>query len=94
MGKIAFSLADQVFVTDDNPRQENAKNIRKEIIKHCPKAKEIPNRRKAIFEAINNLKKNKILIIAGKGHEKFQIIKNKNIKFDDVKVVQNYIRNN
>ncbi len=94
MGKIAFSLADQVFVTDDNPRQENAKNIRNEIIKHCPKAKEIPNRRKAIFEAINNLKKNKILIIAGKGHEKFQIIKNKNIKFDDVKVVQNYIRNN
>ena len=91
MGKTAFSLANKVFITDDNPRNENAKNIRKEIIKYCSTAKEIPSRRKAIYEAIDKLEKNDILIIAGKGHEKVQIIKNKYIKFDDAKIVMSYL---
>ena len=92
MGKTAFSLANKVFITDDNPRNENAKNIRKEIIKYCSTAKEIPSRRKAIYEAIDKLEKNDILIIAGKGHEKVQIIKNKYTKFDDAKIVMSYLR--
>ena len=46
------------------------------------------DRRKAIKVAIKALKMNEILIVAGKGHEKFQILKNKTIKFDDFTVVK------
>ena len=92
MGNIANIFACRTYITDDNPRNENACDIRKNIIKYCSNAIEIPNRRKAIKIAINELKKNEILIIAGKGHEKVQIIKNKRIKFDDVQIVKNYIK--
>ena len=45
MGKIAFKLAGKVIVTDDNPRNEKPQIIRSEILKYCPKALEIPNRK-------------------------------------------------
>ena len=54
MGKIANSLADKIYITDDNPRYESAKKIRKEIISNCPKAIEIKSRYLAIKTAINN----------------------------------------
>ena len=62
--------------------------VRKNILKYCPRAIEVSDRRKAIKVAIKELKMNEILIIAGKGHEKFQILKNKTIKFDDFAVVK------
>ena len=93
MGKIAFKLAGKVFVTDDNPRNEKPQIIRSQILKYCPKAIEIPNRKLAINEAVKSLKKNSILIIAGKGHEKIQILKNNTISFDDVKIVKQIIKN-
>jgi len=93
MGKIAYNLADQVYVTDDNPRNENPRVIRSEIIKFCPKAIEVSSRKKAIYKAIQNLKRKSFLIIAGKGHENIQILKNKIIKFDDVKITNNFIKN-
>jgi UDP-N-acetylmuramyl tripeptide synthase len=49
---------------------------------------EVSDRRKAIKLAIKELKMNEILIVAGKGHEKFQVLKNKTIKFDDFTVVK------
>jgi UDP-N-acetylmuramyl tripeptide synthase len=52
---------------------------------------EISDRRKAIKYAIKNLLANDILIIAGKGHEKKQIIKSKSLPFDDVKISKRYI---
>ena len=88
MGKIAFELAEKVIVTDDNPRNEKPQIIRSEILKYCSKAIEIPNRKVAIAEAVKNLEKNSILVIAGKGHEKIQILKHKTIPFDDVKIVK------
>ncbi len=91
MGKIANKLASKVYITDDNPRFESPSKIRKEIIKYCPKGIEISNRKKAINLAIKNLLKGEKLIIAGKGHEKFQIIKNKKIKFDDYKLVKRIV---
>lgn len=91
MGSIAEKYANKVYVTDDNPRFENAKQIRLAIISKCKKAVEIADRKKAIKEAIYNLKKNEILIIAGKGHEKKQIKKNKTIFFDDVKIAKYYL---
>ena len=75
MGNIANKYASKVYITDDNPRNENSNIIRKSILLACPKAVEIPNRRLAIKKSIYELKDNKILIIAGKGHEKIQIIK-------------------
>ena len=92
MGKIAFKFADKVIITDDNPRNEKPNEIRSEIIKYCPKAIEISNRKKAILETIKNLDKKTILIIAGKGHEKKQIFANKTIKFDDVLISKKAIR--
>ena len=76
MGKIATELSDFVFFTSDNPRNENPSKIRKNILKYCSRAIEVPDRRKAIKVAIKELKMNEILIVAGKGHEKFQVLKN------------------
>ncbi len=75
MGKIAAKLADVAYVTDDNPRSEEAEVIRSEIMSDCEGGIEISDRRKAIEQAIAELEANDILIIAGKGHEEGQIIK-------------------
>lgn len=90
MGKIASDLADFVIVTDDNPRFEDAKAIRKEILAACDLSKtiEIDDRRKAIEQAISKLQDNDILIIAGKGHEKYQIIGEEKFEFDEEKIVK------
>ncbi len=92
MGIIAQRYANRVYLTDDNPRNENPKIIRENIKKYCKKGIVIANRRKAIETAISELNKNDILIIAGKGHEKYQLIKNKKIIFDDYEVVKNFIK--
>ncbi len=88
MALIANKYAGKIYITDDNPRNENPSKIRKYLLKYCSRAIEVSNRRKAIKLAIKELKINEILIVAGKGHEKFQILKNKKIKFDDFKVVK------
>ena len=92
MAIIAKKYAEKVYITDDNPRYENPKIIRKTLKKYCPGGIEIPDRSKAIKIAISKIKKNEILIIAGKGHEKYQIIKNKKIKFDDYKIAKSFIK--
>ena len=74
MGKIANQYCERVYLTDDNPRDENPKKIRLAIKKTIDKSKviEIPNRSKAIHKAIFDLKTGDILVIAGKGHEQTQ----------------------
>ena len=74
MGKIAEKYSDKIYLTDDNPRNENPFKIRKEIKKGIKKLKveEIPNRKKAIAQAIENLRTGDLLLVAGKGHEKTQ----------------------
>lgn len=91
MGIIANQYASRIYVTDDNPRNEDPSIIRKNIIKYCPRSIEIANRKKAIKKAIHDLLQNEILIIAGKGHEKIQIIKNRKLSFDDFKIVKGFI---
>tara|TARA_A100001011_G_scaffold268143_1_gene277259 strand:- start:5892 stop:7367 length:1476 start_codon:yes stop_codon:yes gene_type:complete len=83
MGKIAERFADKVFITDDNPRYENANHIREEISSYCKKSENIAGRKKAIDKAISKMKKDDILLIAGKGHEKGQEIKGNVFIFDD-----------
>lgn len=83
MGKIAHDLADVVYVTDDNPRFEEAEDIRNEIIPACPGAYNIADRAKAIKMAIGNLMPGDVLVLAGKGHETGQYIKGKVNPFSD-----------
>jgi len=90
MGQIASKLSDLVIVTDDNPRTENASEIRKQILKNALNAKEIEDRRQAIKYAIDILESGDILLIAGKGHEDYQIIGNKKYHFSDVEEIIKY----
>ncbi len=83
MGKIANDLADVVYVTDDNPRTENADNIREQIMQTCLKGQNIANRAEAIKFAISQLQNGDILILAGKGHETGQYINGKVYPFSD-----------
>lgn len=92
MGRIAQESADYVVVTDDNPRTEDPAEIRKSIMKECPKAKEIADRAEAICYAIDNLQPGCSLLIAGKGHEDYQIIGDKTIHFSDKEVVLEHIK--
>ena len=88
MGEIAARIADYVIITDDNPRTENANDIRKTVMAGCPNAKEIENRREAIKYAVGQLQKGDILLVAGKGHETYQIIGTEKIHFDDTEEVR------
>ena len=74
MGKIANYYCDKIYLTDDNPREENPKKIRLAIKNNIHRSKicEIPDRAKAIKKAISELKIGDILIVAGKGHENIQ----------------------
>ncbi len=83
MGKIASAFADKIYITDDNPRFESPKKIRKEIISGCPSGIEIKNRYLAIKKAIKNSKEGEYILIAGKGHENYQIIGKKIYKYSD-----------
>lgn len=83
MGQIAHDLADVVYITDDNPRFEEAEDIRNDIIPGCPGAYNIADRAKAIRMAIANLMPGDILVLAGKGHETGQYIKGEVIPFSD-----------
>lgn len=84
MGKIAHDLADKIIVTDDNPRSEDAAQIRREILAECPEATEIGDRIEAINYAISSLEAEDMLVLAGKGHETGQKIGNVVIPMNDI----------
>ncbi len=93
MGRIAKLYANKIYITDDNPRFEDSSKIRKSILKYCKNdAIEIPKRKKAIIRAIHDLNKNEILIIAGKGHEDFQVIRDISYPLDDYKLASKELR--
>jgi UDP-N-acetylmuramoyl-L-alanyl-D-glutamate--2,6-diaminopimelate ligase len=88
MGAVAARHADDAIVTDDNPRSEEPATIRAAVMKGCPHATEIGDRRAAIAEGIARLEAGDCLVVAGKGHEQGQIVGDKVIPFNDVTVVQ------
>jgi len=94
MGKIADKYSDTIYLTDDNPRNENPSKIRKEIKRGIKKIKykELPNRKKAIHEAIMSLKTGEVLLVAGKGHEKIQDYGKKKLFFSDQQVILKSIK--
>ena len=92
MGKIANQFASKIYLTNDNPRSENPNSIIKQIKKGCSRAKIILDRKIAIKTAINNLNTDSILLIAGKGHENYQIINNQKKYFSDQKVSKLFLK--
>jgi UDP-N-acetylmuramoyl-L-alanyl-D-glutamate--2,6-diaminopimelate ligase len=88
MGRVAVRLADRVYVTDDNPRNEAPAEIRRAILAAAPGAIEIANRHRAIEVAIADTRPGDLLVIAGKGHETGQIIGPETHPFDDVAIVR------
>ena len=92
MGKIACEMADAVTVTDDNPRGEDPALIRQAIVAACKNAIEVADRREAIYTAVKQLHAGDVLVIAGKGHEKYQIVGDKTYPFDDVAVAREAAR--
>jgi UDP-N-acetylmuramoyl-L-alanyl-D-glutamate--2,6-diaminopimelate ligase len=91
MGEIAQNYSDKVIITDDNPRNENPKKIRKAILDKCPSGIEIPDRSEAISKALGISELGDSVIIAGKGHEKVQIIGSKTLPFSDQNVISDII---
>jgi UDP-N-acetylmuramoyl-L-alanyl-D-glutamate--2,6-diaminopimelate ligase len=83
MGALAARLADHVIVTDDNPRSEEPALIRSQILAACPGAIEIGDRKAAIRKAVGELEAGDVLVLAGKGHERGQIVKGVVHPFDD-----------
>jgi len=93
MGRIAKKYCRKIFVTDDNPRNENPQKIRNEIMKGCRKlAINIGNRKKAIETAVQELKSNEILLVAGKGHETTQDYGDKILHFSDKNTIKEIIK--
>ncbi len=88
MGRIATELADLVYVTDDNPRGEDAAAIRRQILDAAPGAREIGDRAQAIAVAVNALDPGDLLVVAGKGHEQGQIVGTETIPFEDAATVR------
>jgi UDP-N-acetylmuramoyl-L-alanyl-D-glutamate--2,6-diaminopimelate ligase len=87
MGAIAADLADRVIVTDDNPRTEDAAAIRGEILAAAPEAEEIADRGRAIAAALAGMGPRDVVLIAGKGHEDYQIVGTTKQHFSDHEVV-------
>lgn len=94
MASIATNNSDYVIFTSDNPRDENPEDIIKDMISNLENTNyEIEiNREKAINKGIQKLDKNDILLLLGKGHEEYQIIKGKKFHFSDLEKVINFIR--
>ncbi|MBU1894343.1 MAG: UDP-N-acetylmuramoyl-L-alanyl-D-glutamate--2,6-diaminopimelate ligase, partial [Candidatus Omnitrophica bacterium] len=91
MGQIASKFCDKVILTNDNPRMEEPDEILKDIEKGMVKGSEysiISQREDAIGVAINLAEPGDIVVIAGKGHENYQIIGSRVIPFDDREVVK------
>ncbi len=92
MGKAAATFADSAVVTDDNPRSENPAAIRAAILAAAPEAKEIPDRAEAIARTIEKLNAGDTLVVAGKGHENYQIIGAQTLPFDDAEIIRSTVR--
>ena len=91
MGKIAAELSDYCIVTSDNPRSENPSAIIDDILVGMKNIKTpykvIENRHEAIEYAITHAKKDDIILLAGKGHETYQILPTGTIHFDEREVI-------
>jgi UDP-N-acetylmuramoyl-L-alanyl-D-glutamate--2,6-diaminopimelate ligase len=89
MGRIAAHLADLTIITSDNPRTEDPQNIIQDIVYgfHNNPFKVIEDRREAIHEAIKAAQDDDVVLVAGKGHEDYQLVGDKILHFSDREVI-------
>ncbi len=95
MGQVAETLADLVFVTSDNPRNEDPKAIIDDILqgmKEASKRRVIVDRKQAIMAAIKEARAGDVVLVAGKGHETYQIVKGEKYDFDEVAILMEAAR--
>lgn len=95
MGKAVEKYSDKIFITSDNPRNEDPNIIIEDVLSGITDRSNvtiIPDREDAIKEAIENADENDVLLIAGKGHEDYQIIGDKKIHFNDKEIAEKYLR--
>ncbi len=95
MGEVSARCADYTIVTSDNPRTENPETIVADILNGIPEIanhKIIIDRGESIKEALNTAAKDDTVVIAGKGHEDYQIIGNKKYHFDDAESVRSFLK--
>jgi UDP-N-acetylmuramoyl-L-alanyl-D-glutamate--2,6-diaminopimelate ligase len=92
MGAIGTELADQLIVTDDNPRTEDAAFVRSEILAAAPQAQEIGDRRTAIAASLALAGAGDVVLVAGKGHERGQTVGTTVLPFHDGTVVQELVQ--
>lgn len=95
MGNVAASLSDRVIVTSDNPRTEDPNAIIDDIIAGIGREIAVvrePDRRTAITLALREASAGDVLLIAGKGHEDYQVIGTRKIHFSDREIVEEFIR--
>ena len=91
MGSVASSLADFVIITSDNPRSEDREKIIFDILLGVDKESRytvIPDREAAIKYAIDNARAGDIILLAGKGHEKYEIADGKKVYFNEREIVE------
>ncbi|MBU0687493.1 MAG: UDP-N-acetylmuramoyl-L-alanyl-D-glutamate--2,6-diaminopimelate ligase [Candidatus Margulisbacteria bacterium] len=94
MGKIAVENADQVIATTDDPHSENPENIIEEVTvdwETDPRLSKVVDRRQAIEKALRIAQPNDIVLIAGRGHEKYQDFNGKKVEINDRKVVKDIL---
>jgi UDP-N-acetylmuramoyl-L-alanyl-D-glutamate--2,6-diaminopimelate ligase len=97
MARVAEQLADSIIVTSDNPRTEKPDDIIIDIVAGFEKADSEriivePDRRAAVRLAVRSAAKGDIVLIAGKGHEDYQIIGTQKFHFSDKEIVQDFLR--
>lgn len=96
MGEVCLRLADDLVVTSDNPRSEDPERILDMIftaLRDVPAGKTVTrlaDRREAIRYALAHAAADDVVLIAGKGHEDYQILKDKTIHFSDKEEVETY----
>lgn len=90
MGRVASEFTDYIIVTSDNPRSEEPELIAKEIVAGIENREHtiILDREQAINEALSKAKEGDCVLIAGKGHETYQVLKDRTVPFDDREVTR------
>jgi len=94
MGRVVTDLADYAVITNDNPRSEDPASIIRDIRKGIKKDNFciLPDRARAIKKSLLLAKSGDIVLVAGKGHEDYQVLKNKTVHFDDREAVNRCLR--
>jgi UDP-N-acetylmuramoyl-L-alanyl-D-glutamate--2,6-diaminopimelate ligase len=94
MGSVASKLSDHTIVTSDNPRTENPMRIIEDIMKGIPGGSSVrceADRRAAIQAALHDARPGDVILIAGKGHEDYQVIGQEKVHFSDREIVEEFI---